>query len=233
MGKEYSFSQLTDELVRDYDVEDDENAQRNIRQIIVRFFSGIFSAGSDFYAERGISFSARDADVVVTLTRSDCLKVLDLGCGSTDAERGHRPQGTARQFEPWLCRALHKLGLSPVGIDIHLPNNGELEEWEFHQQDLLVPTLVETFERSTFDLINIDRLLPGQESTDTMSRSLIDQVSKLAPLEEFALSLMIRTILSETLELAKDGALLFMNKKCLRKSTESETWENTSVELMY
>ena len=48
---------------------------------------------------------------------SDCHSVLDLGCGSMGNSYDHDVIQHARDFEPWLCRALHELGIKVIGID--------------------------------------------------------------------------------------------------------------------
>ncbi len=92
----------------------------------------------------------------------DCLKnkkILDIACGSKSAELN--PIGKRKyDYEPWLCRALHKLGAKAVGVDIG-SNHGE--EFEFHQTDLseegALGRIFDSSRDSSFDVINSTNFL--------------------------------------------------------------------------
>ncbi|TAL53326.1 MAG: hypothetical protein EPN86_04510 [Nanoarchaeota archaeon] len=90
--------------------------------------------------------------------------ILDLGCGSRPCDGNYQDYSgySPRRFEPWLCRALHKLetnpekyGLSqgphPIGVDI-IPQIGE--GFESYQRDLTQAKSLDMLPRNSVDLAN-------------------------------------------------------------------------------
>jgi len=74
---------------------------------------------------------------------------LDLGCGSNTPELGDRV------YEPWLCRALHHLGVNAIGIDL-----GELdgEQFTHHQTNLLERDSLRFLPDNSVDVANARQL---------------------------------------------------------------------------
>jgi len=82
-------------------------------------------------------------------------RILDLGCGS----RGGTPDSgygdTRKMYEPWLCRALLELGVSPIGVDI-----GSLlgERFEYHTLNLLSPDSLKFLGDNSVDVAHVELL---------------------------------------------------------------------------
>ena len=76
-------------------------------------------------------------------------KILDLGCGSIEPERGNE------DFKPWFSRLLQELGAKPVGIDI---GSLEGEEFEHYQIDLTQISALDFLEEKSFDGIFVKLL---------------------------------------------------------------------------
>lgn len=81
-------------------------------------------------------------------------RILDLGCGS------HRGTYESRNWdppiwEPWLCRALTKLGANPIGVDI-----GDLSEerFEHYQINLLSENSLNIIPDNSIDITNAELL---------------------------------------------------------------------------
>lgn len=89
---------------------------------------------------------------------SECLKdkkILDIACGSNNGAELNATGKKEYDYEPWLCRALHRCGAKAVGVDIG-SNSGE--KFEFHWADLSEEgAMKRIFDQScdsSFDAIN-------------------------------------------------------------------------------
>lgn len=100
--------------------------------------------------------------VSVTLFGKDLENkiILDLGCGSTghsyDYERMQNEQYGNRDFQPWLPRALHLLGVKVIGIDY-----GKLDGEEFEHigySNLLNPLSLKSIPDKSIDLAHARQL---------------------------------------------------------------------------
>ena len=82
-------------------------------------------------------------------------KVLDLGCGSYNAENG------GKMFAPHLCRFLWYLGADPVGIDI---GDLEIEPFEHYNVDLSQPGALDFLPDDSFDYVHSLNLIDDNPS---------------------------------------------------------------------
>lgn len=112
-------------------------------------------------------------------------RILDLGCGSRNSADNRMPGGgMSRVNEPWLCRALHKLGAQAVGVDI-CDSGGE--KFEFHVLDLRRHGAWQALPDRSFDgicswgLLNSPTLTKYTSLTDrgAMIAEMMDQIKRL------------------------------------------------------
>jgi hypothetical protein len=68
--------------------------------------------------------------ILEVLEDTEGKKILVLGCGSSYPENYSCDR---REFEPWLCRAIHYLGIDVIGVDIRTL---EGEQFEHYRADL-------------------------------------------------------------------------------------------------
>lgn len=117
-------------------------------------------------------------------------RILDLGCGSNSS------QADGETFEPWFCRALHKLGAKPVGIDI-----GDLnaEEFEHYQVDLSKSGVLNFLPDNSFDGV-YTRLL--------FTSPILEQVASQTKIEE------MKVEIKEQIKrlLRKDGKIIHFSE---------------------
>ena len=85
-------------------------------------------------------------------------------------------------YEPWLCRALHKLKARVIGID-HGQSQGE--EFEFHYDSLLREEALSFIEDSSVDLACAFRLFDSpsnySEGNILFNKLLVNLERKLKP----------------------------------------------------
>lgn len=88
-------------------------------------------------------------------------RILDLGCGARGGmyEGEHGGYGLGN-FEPWLARTLHQLGVKVVGVDVGRVNE---EPFEAHLIDLLKPDGLEKFTAGQFDIVHSSALYSSPE----------------------------------------------------------------------
>ena len=110
---------------------------------------------------------------------SECLKdkkILDIPCGSNDGAEMNEFGKREYDYEPWLCRALHRCGARAVGIDIG-GNSGE--KFEFHWADLSEEGALErVFDQScssSFDAINSVNFLGNVSPRLSMMTEEVDR----------------------------------------------------------
>ena len=113
----------------------------------------------------------------INIDRLRQLRIVDFGCGAA------HPKGTpegGEKFEPWLCRALHLLGVNVTGVDLRYPrcdySTGEksAEEWDFKQVDLTSVNAPQKLgiQANSVDVANANALLDDGYNEGTPSPSL-------------------------------------------------------------
>ena len=104
-------------------------------------------------------------------------RILDIACGSTTSKLpaslhlktpfGEMTIGAAKGytalFEPWFCRILFELGITPVGVDF---GNLEQEAFIHYRVDLGEPGALNFLPGASFDGIQDSRLFGSPEFTD-------------------------------------------------------------------
>lgn len=72
---------------------------------------------------------------IISLLGTDVNKIIvDIGCGSDMNPDSVVLPFHTRFFEPWLCRALHHIGYSPIGVDIGVSE----EKFTYLRKNLVV-----------------------------------------------------------------------------------------------
>lgn len=108
------------------------------------------SDGTFTYIQLKKFFQSFDGPVSLEMLKS--LSVIDLGCGAIGGEGCY-------DFEPWLCRALHALGVDVTGVDSYYPKfypdaNGKFtEDWKFLQANLKEPNALSGIASNSADII--------------------------------------------------------------------------------
>ncbi|MBT3397981.1 hypothetical protein HOA55_01310 [archaeon] len=116
-------------------------------------------------------------------------KILDLGCGSINSTGGEYSGPGRRGFEPWLCRAMHELGIDHLGIDVG-GNPGE--EFNFHQADLIQPGSLDFIGDHSIDIANASMFfsspnLAGMPGNRRIWDNLLPQLERVVKQEGFFL----------------------------------------------
>lgn len=95
------------------------------------------------------------------------LIIVDFGCGAVRPIG--TPEGTAK-FEPWLCRALHLLGVNVIGVD----SEKSAEEWDFRHADITYVKAPEELklQANSIDVVNANALFDDGYSGNSPSPSL-------------------------------------------------------------
>lgn len=104
-------------------------------------------------------------DINIDILRQ--LRIVDFGCGAVHPKG--TPEGTAK-FEPWLCRALHILGVNVTGVD----GENSAEEWDFRHADLTYVKAPEELklQANSIDVVNANALFDDGHSGNSPSPSL-------------------------------------------------------------
>ena len=121
--------------------------------------------------------------VLFSLDQQPPHPILDLGCGANGKTEESRKYKHG-QYEPWLCRALHKLGKQVIGIDI-----GDLSEEKFPyiETSLLDPHSLDSIRDNSiyiahanmlFNSPELERQATGKrvENATSTSRKALEQV---------------------------------------------------------
>lgn len=109
---------------------------------------------------------------------------VEVGCGSNGGTAEKRLYGM-EAFQPWICRALHKIGVPVLGIDI-----GDLEREVFpHRRvNLLEQGALDFIPNSSIDVLyenmlftspEVERQVNGIERKGNSSRKAQDQLAKV------------------------------------------------------
>jgi hypothetical protein len=138
-------------------------------------------------------------------------KILDLGCGSVESYVDNGIFAKPGDYEPWLCRALHRCGAKPIGVDIH-SNDGEV--FEHIQADLSKPgalqSLFDASHHSSFDGIVSSMFLKGGCSPTLSGMTTGSQRREMEA-----------EIMQDALRLLKDGGIfLFEREKYQKKGND-------------
>ncbi|MFA5829142.1 MAG: class I SAM-dependent methyltransferase [Candidatus Gracilibacteria bacterium] len=108
------------------------------------------------YVQFSTFFVSFDDDLV-SLEMLRSLSVIDLGCGNEyEAQELARCASQSHQFQPWLCRALHALGVDVTGVDYRYPkrvNGKRTEDWKFLQANLKEPNALSGIASNSADII--------------------------------------------------------------------------------
>ncbi len=76
-------------------------------------------------------------------------RVLELGCGCNGNNVESSVYGKYA-YQPWLCRALHKIGVNVAGIDVGYLSE---ERFEHYEIDLLVPESLAFIPDDSIDVV--------------------------------------------------------------------------------
>ena len=165
------------------------------------------------------------------------INVLDLGCGSYDHEsvKPELATETPLEWEPWLCRALHILGVKAIGVDYFLPSLKDsvpsTEDWAFQQLDLTNPTALSGFRENSFDVVNCHELI-GVHLKDELffdRQCFSPTLEKIAQNTSTGLKEIQENIFAQVLRILKGGGLFVLNamlvyrKVCDEKSCRFES----------
>jgi hypothetical protein len=94
--------------------------------------------------------------------------IVDLGCGSNGNSQDYHDaisRDCRGQYEPWLCRAFHELGVKAIGIDV---GNLEGEEFEHHSLDLAKKGSLDIIPSKSVDLVTAIGFFPSTELAKRM-----------------------------------------------------------------
>lgn len=141
------------------------------------------------------------------------LKILDLGCGS---ENSPDNRYETHNFDPWLCRALHALGIDVTGVDLFPPVQDEHgrfqnEEWKFKRLDLTEDGALNIFPSNSFDVINMDAFLGHRVSTGMSSPTSFRGHSQ--EFDDPRYKHVEKEVFTQTLRILKPGGILFVNNQ--------------------
>lgn len=250
MIKDFEVEALSNEVAEKYNALNDERALNNLRLVITRLVVAVLGA-KDFAKAKGIEAIREGEKTIIRRDRGKCLRVLDMGCGSTEAEKPFRKPEQERQFEPWLCRTLHHLGQKPIGIDIHMPNHGEKEAWEFYQMDLSYPgelmELSKMVPDHCVDIVNIDRLVPASDEdrvnlSPTYSSLIVQSALKMQMMHravedpiklEKIVNVILKCLHFEAFRVVKSHGLLLINNHRYLKKPGMDDWNYQKSEPIF
>ena len=150
---------------------------------------------------------SKDSEPYESLRRK---KILDLGCGSINSYVDNGVFAKPGDYEPWLCRALHKFGAKPIGVDIR---SNEGEAFEHIQKDLSKPgalqSLFDASHDSSFDAIVVSMFV--KENCSPLLEKMTTEPQRMELEAE---------IMREVLRLLKDdGILLFETVRYRKKGS--------------
>lgn len=106
--------------------------------------------------------------------------ILDLGCGCNYSFCGSDRNRAGQTYAPWLCRALHELGVRAIGVD-RGNLNGEI--FKYHGGvDLSIPRSLDFIPDSSIDVANARLLFSSPElngNSDTLKQALLPQLERI------------------------------------------------------